>query len=134
MYRGLPIAPLTGHYVFGGIVSGRVFSAPEHTLDGSGQAPFYEIQLIDASDGVPKSLLAIVGGGTPALRADSCSGMDDGGTIYLVTKGDGSVRRLVARTSALPALRPALRAFLALALIWVVRLSRLHKRAPFSTA
>ena len=34
-------------------------------------------------------------GGAPDFRADLRFGMDDAGTIYLVTKRDGRVRRLI---------------------------------------
>jgi hypothetical protein len=69
-----------------------VFYAPEASLDGTAQVPFQELRLIDASDGVEKSLLEMIGGGPPASRADLRFGTDDNNEIYLVTKQDGSIR------------------------------------------
>jgi hypothetical protein len=63
------------------------------------------LRLIDGSDGQEKSLLEMVGGGTPAPRADLRFGLDDAGAIYLVTKRDGTVRRLVA-IGAVPTAAP----------------------------
>ncbi|MFB3134072.1 MAG: sorbosone dehydrogenase family protein, partial [Rhodothermales bacterium] len=96
VYRGSQISTLLGEYVFGDLVSGRVFFAPAASLDGTGQVAFEELRLIDAADGLEKSLLAIIGGGTPASRADLRFGTDDDGEIYLVTKQDGSIRLLSA--------------------------------------
>jgi hypothetical protein len=59
---------------------------------------------IDASDGLEKSLLEIIGGGTPAPRADLRFGRDDEGDIYLVTKRDGSIRRLAGNPVPVPGL------------------------------
>lgn len=94
VYRGSRAAQIVGDYVFGDLVSGRLFRAPVGSLNGLGQAPFEQLRLIDASDGLEKSLLDIIGGGTPAPRADLRFGRDDDGDIYLVTKQDGSIRRL----------------------------------------
>ncbi len=96
VYRGSQISTLLGEYVFGDLVSGRLFFASAASLDGTGQVAFEELRLIDAADGLEKSLLAIIGGGSPASRADLRFGTDDDGEIYLVTKQDGSIRLLSA--------------------------------------
>ena len=54
--------------------------------------------LRDAVDGQERTLLEMVGGGVPANRADLRFGRDDRGGIYLLTKQDGVVRRLVPRS------------------------------------
>ncbi len=109
-------AALEGHYLFGDLVSGRVFHVPVDALDGSGQAAFEVLRLVDDADGVEKSLLEMVGGGSAASRADLRFGMDDAGRIYLLTKGDGSVRRFVTLPPT-PALAPGAGALPLLALL-----------------
>jgi len=73
------------------------------SLDGSGQASFEVLRLIDDADDTEKSLLEMIGGGTPAPRADLRFGLDDSGRIYLVTKRDGVVRRLTQLPEPAPA-------------------------------
>jgi hypothetical protein len=95
VYRGTRALPLLGRYVFGDLVSGRLFSARADLLDGSGLVPFSELRLIDTGDYTPRSLLEMVGDGVAAPRADLRFGLDDEGEIYLLTKRDGRIRRLV---------------------------------------
>jgi hypothetical protein len=101
--RGAAGGELAGRYVFGDLPSGRVFHASLDDLDGSGRAPFELLRLIDAADEQEKSLLEMIGGGTPAPRADLRFGLDDSGRLYLVTKRDGAVRRLLPAGAAVPA-------------------------------
>jgi hypothetical protein len=125
VYRGARIPPLEGAYVFGDLVSGRIFSAPADDLDGTGIVAFEELRLIDAADSQPRSLLAIIGGGTPAPRADLRFGLDDDGEIYLLTKQDGSVRRLTVVPPDVPSLPAPALALVASLLIgsgaWILR-------------
>ncbi len=115
--RGGGLGPaLEGHYLFGDLRSGRVFHAPVSELDGSGQAAFEVLRLIDHADGVEKSLLEMIGAGTPAPRADLRFGLDDAGRIYLLTKRDGAVRRFVT-VHQTPALSRSAGAVLLLALL-----------------
>lgn len=115
--RGAFSGTLAGRYVFGDLVSGRVFHAPVHALDGSGQAAFEVLRLIDAADGQEKSLLEMIGGGVPAPRADLRFGLDDGGRIYLLSKRDGAVRRLLPRSAPVPAFGAVAWGMLALSLV-----------------
>jgi len=96
VYRGTSVPSLKDHYVFGDLVSGILFVAHIDDLDGSGAAPMETLRLIDAASGSEQTLRWMVGGGAPASRADLRFGQDDSGEIYLVTKPDGSVRKLVA--------------------------------------
>lgn len=98
VYRGSQVPTLAGEYVFGDLVSGRIFYTPAAGLDGTAQAPFQELRLIDATDGVEKSLLELVGGGIAASRADLRFGIDDNDEIYLVTKQDGGIRSISSPT------------------------------------
>ena len=95
VYRGSIPSRLQGEYVFGDLVTGQIFHAPAAALNGSGQTPFEVLRLIDTADNQEKTLLEIVGGGTPAPRADLRFGIDDAGNIYLVTRQDGAIRMLV---------------------------------------
>lgn len=95
VFRSAMPSSLEGHYIFGDLASGRVFHAHVAALDGVSPAAFDVLRLVDASDGQEKSLLEMIGGGTPAPRADLRFGIDDDGWIHLVTKRDGVIRRLV---------------------------------------
>lgn len=118
VFRSALASSLEGQYIFGDLRSGRVFYAPVSALDGSGQVGFEVLRLIDGSDGQEKSLLEMIGGGTPAPRADLRFGTDDAGNIYLCTKRDGVVRRLNATFDpvGVPGLGPRALTLLAVAL------------------
>lgn len=79
--------------------TGRRFVA---SLDGSGQAAFSVFPLIDAADQQENSLLSMIGGGSPAPRADLRFGRDDMGQIYLLTKRDVKVRQFQIGAFAVP--------------------------------
>lgn len=106
VYRGGGLPQIAGDYIFGDLVSGRVFRTPLASLDGSGQAAFEQVRLIDAGDGQEKTLLEMIGGGPPAPRADLRFGRDDAGRLYLVTKRDGTIRRLGPAAPLVPAISP----------------------------
>jgi hypothetical protein len=99
VYRGTKVGPTRDQYVFGDLVSGRIFVAPATLLDGSGLVAFSELRLIDASDHTPRTLLEMVGDGIAAPRADLRFGRDDEGETYLLTKRDGRVRLIVQSPS-----------------------------------
>jgi glucose/arabinose dehydrogenase len=96
VYRGDQAASIRDQYVFGDLASGRIFVADIADLDGSGVAPMETLRLLDAASGIEQTLKWMVGGGTPAPRTDLRFGQDDAGEIYLVTKRDGAIRKLVA--------------------------------------
>jgi hypothetical protein len=111
---------LAGEYIFGDLATGRVFHAPAASLDGSGQASFAALRLIDAADDTEKSLLEMIGGGTPAPRADLRFGRDDEGRIYLVTKRDGTVRALAPQPAMVPSASAWGRLVLSIAFVFIV--------------
>ena len=98
VYRGDAIAELRGKYVFTDIANGRVFA-----IDASGLTPgkptvIEEIRL--SFDGVEKDLVDVAGfentyHGPDHPRVDLRLGVDDQGELYLLTKGDGWIRKLV---------------------------------------
>ena len=81
-------------YVFGDIVTGRIFFAPADGLANGRLSPFAELKLRYA--GRDRSLLDILGD----TRADLRFGTDERGAIYLLTKRDGTIRKV--STAALP--------------------------------
>ena len=90
VYRGVLLPELQGKYVFGDIVNGRIFVVDVDALVQGSQAAVEELTLL--RDGVPTSILALLGGD---FRADLRMGSDASGEIYLLTKRDGMVRMLV---------------------------------------
>jgi hypothetical protein len=100
VYRGPVISDLQGKFVFGDIANGRIFYVDMAELlaanDGNPAttAQLYELNLVH--QGQSKTLLEILG----ASRADLRFGMDLAGGLYITTKTDGFIRRLVPRPSA----------------------------------
>lgn len=92
VYRGTRIPELAGHYLLGDIVNGRIFHVPEGELVLGRQATLQELQLLRR--GTPVTLKSLVGGASG--RVDLRFGQDQGGDIYVLTKQDGKVRKLVA--------------------------------------
>jgi hypothetical protein len=98
--------------VFGDIVNGRVFyshvSALEGANDGDPATTAFVYELTLLRSGVPTTLLDLVRAatGTPGLaRTDLRLATDLAGNLYITTKQDGWLRRLVpAPVGAIPAL------------------------------
>lgn len=97
VYRGAAIPALQGRYVFADITRGRVFTIGTDTLRPGHPAPIEELRL--NMDGEERTLLDVVGFGNTyhgGVRADLRLGLDAAGELYLLTKGDGWIRKLVA--------------------------------------
>lgn len=91
VYRGTDIPALVGHYLFGDIVSGRVFSVPVASMRRGSQATIQEVRLLRGGSTVTlRGLLRTSG------RVDLRFGQDQAGEMYLTTKQDGIVRKLAA--------------------------------------
>ncbi len=102
VYRGAAIPELQGQFVFGDIPNGRLFYADVDALlaaddgDPATTAQIYELGL--QRDGVGVTLLELVrdATGQPALaRTDLRFGVDAAGELYVTTKQDGFIRRLL---------------------------------------
>ena len=98
VYRGDGIPELAGRYVFADITLGRMFHMDTANLEPGRPAAISELRL--TFDGDERPLMDIAGftntyhDGIP--RVDLRMGIDSGGEIYLLTKGDGWIRKLVA--------------------------------------
>ena len=90
VYRGRAVPALVGHYLFGDLVSGRVFHVPVRDLQQGKQTAAKELTL--RHRGRVVTLMALVGGAN--RRVDLRFGQDEAGEIYILTKQDGHVRRL----------------------------------------
>lgn len=90
VYRGTLLPQLEGRYVFGDLVNGRIFTLDVDALMDGSQAVIDELTLF--SGGQETTLLELLG---DDFRADLRFGLDAAGEIYLLTKRDGMVRRLV---------------------------------------
>ncbi len=98
VYRGAGIPRLQGKLVFSDMVTGRVFYTDSDGLQPGRPAPLQELQI--EIDGETRNVAAALGFGNTYYagnRADLRLGVDHTGELYLLTKGDGWIRRLVSR-------------------------------------
>jgi hypothetical protein len=105
-YRG-PVSRLWGKFVFGDIVTGRLFYSYLSELEAADDgvpftvAPVYELHLVH--QGQERSLVQIVSAalGVSLERTDLRFATDLEGGLYLTTKEDGFIRKVVAVQPAL---------------------------------
>jgi hypothetical protein len=121
VYRGKAIPILQGKYIFGDITMGRIWYADYNEMiaaddgDPKTMAPIHEMKILldkpDGTEGVFESMKPIVetayhlrGGKSPGLisaarvagpRADIRLGMDAAGELYILSKSDGMIRKIV---------------------------------------
>jgi glucose/arabinose dehydrogenase len=136
VYRGTVVSPLFGSFLFGDIVTGRLFFADVSELvaadddDPATTATVHELNLV--RDGNSTALLALVRDAmsNPFIaRTDLRFGTDASGDVYVTTKGDGWVRRVVLE-SATPVPEPAVwAAWIAAAEVGVLAALRRHRRS-----
>jgi hypothetical protein len=100
---------LSGRYVFGDIVNGRIFHVGIEDLEQGREAEIEELVLL--RDGQPITLLDLV----DAPRADLRFGQDGNGEIYITTKQDGMVRTLAPPERGVVVPEPALDSLLSVA-------------------
>ena len=97
VYRGTAIPELAGRVVFSDMVTGRVFYAQSQGLQAGSPGRVQELRIrldgkeVNVGDAV--GMANTYGGGK---RADLRLGIDADGELYLLTKGDGWVRKLIA--------------------------------------
>lgn len=96
VYEGRKIKSLRGKFVFADIVRGRLFYIDADDLKPGSPAEIKELRLI--IDGKEQDLIDAAGYPNTyhtGLRADLRMGIDEDKELYLLTKGDGWVRKLV---------------------------------------
>ena len=90
VYRGKAIPELIGEYIFADFGNdARFFHVPVDQLVNGRQARIKELKLFDGNVGA--SFLEIIG----SKRSDVRFGIDEKGEIYVTSKSDGKVRKLV---------------------------------------
>jgi mono/diheme cytochrome c family protein len=92
-YVGKNIPELHGKFVFGDIVKGRLFYVEMKDLKPGSPAVIKEWQV--NYEGARKTLVELSG----ASKVDERFGMDRHGELYLTTKPDGKIYRLVSATT-----------------------------------
>ena len=89
-YEGQKIPQLKGKYLFGDIPTGRLFYVNTADLKQGSYAPIMEWKI--ALDGTKKTLRELCG----TDRVDLHFGKDAGGEIYILTKPDGRMYKLMS--------------------------------------
>jgi len=95
-YEGKKIRSLKGKFVFADIVRGRLFYIDAGSLKPGKPAEIKELRLV--FNGKEQDLIDVAGYPNTyhsGLRADLRMGIDEDKELYLLTKGDGWVRKLV---------------------------------------
>ena len=100
VYRGNAIPELKGKYLFGGIVGGRVFMADASTFQQGNQTRIEEVAL-QLEDGQPAFWPELTGNVlTGHGRVDLRFGMDGEDELYIMTKADGMIYKLLGSSSS----------------------------------
>jgi hypothetical protein len=93
VYRANVIGPISNMVIWGDNPSGEVWATPADNLPQGGQDSIRRVLFND--DGVAKNLVQLIQKTVPnATQADLRIGMGPNGTVYLLNKMDGIVRRL----------------------------------------
>ena len=93
VYRGAGVPALQGKYIFTDFLHGLVFAFDAYSLH-AGPATIEEVRLyFDGEEKVLKDVTAYRAG---RLRVDARLGIDSTGELYMLTKGDGWIRKLVS--------------------------------------
>lgn len=90
VYRGVEFPELYGQYLFGDIVNGKLFHVPVDSLQLGKSAEIFSVE-VRGNDGTVTTLLSEV----QQDRADLRFGKDNEGEIYVLTKIDGVIRKVV---------------------------------------
>ncbi len=91
VYRGATIPELVGQYVFADFANdGRFFHVPVDNLIDGGQAQVKELRLFDGDR--ERTFLEIVGN----PRSEARFGIDEQRELYVTSKSDGKVRKIVS--------------------------------------
>lgn len=98
VYRGIGIPTLKGKVVFSDMVTGRVFYADSEGLQAGKPGHIQELRIALAGNELNLAeTLGVANTYGTGKRADLRLGMDADGELYLITKSDGWIRKLIAR-------------------------------------
>ncbi|MDX2246132.1 MAG: PQQ-dependent sugar dehydrogenase [Bacteroidia bacterium] len=89
VYRGKKMPLLQGKYIFGDVVSGRLMMANADELQNGKQAPIFELEL--EVNEKSQNLESLTGN----KRVDLRFGQDQYGELYIFTKADGKIWKVV---------------------------------------
>lgn len=97
VYRGAGIPALQGKLVIADMVTGKLFYADGAGLQPGNPARLWEIQVSDEGRLIAiAEAIGMANTYAQGKRADIRLGLDAAGELYLLSKGDGWIRRLVA--------------------------------------
>jgi len=97
-YRGTQIPQLTGRLLFADMPSGEIFHVNVDSLPNGGQDAIRRVLVRDAPGGEPKTVLQVIqeknrAMGKPVVtRADLRFGIGPSQQLFLLNKGDGTIR------------------------------------------
>jgi glucose/arabinose dehydrogenase len=99
VYRSTTVPQLNGRILFGDMPSGELFHVSADDLPKGGQDPLRRVLFRTEADAAPRKLLEIIqeknraqGKAAVAARADMRFDMNAAGQIFLLNKGDGTIR------------------------------------------
>ena len=95
VYRGRLVPELTGKYIFGDIVTGRIFYADADSLEAGTRTKIFALKLF--YHGQETTIRDGVLGKDD--RADLRFGLGEDGEIYVLTKRDGVIRKIVQHSN-----------------------------------
>jgi len=99
VYRGRAVPALTGKYVFADLVDGRVMSVDEREMRrGAPRATIHELAIFDTAG--RETTMSLLAGDA---RVDLRFGRDAAGELYLLSKANGKVWKIVGTRRASPA-------------------------------
>jgi len=90
VYRGDQFPELYGQYLFGDIVNGRIFHVPVDSLELGKSAKISSVIVRDQNGSITSILNEV-----DDNRADLRFGTDRAGEIYILTKGDGRIYKIM---------------------------------------
>lgn len=97
VYRGTEVPQLVGKVVFSDMVTGRVFYAESEGLQAGKPSSIQELRIrLEGSEVNVAEAVGIANTYGGGKRADLRLGIDADGELYLLTKSDGWVRKLIA--------------------------------------
>jgi glucose/arabinose dehydrogenase len=89
VYRGRLVPELLGKYIFGDLASGALFYADAQSLEAGKKTAIFRLRIFYR--GAETKMSGVLG----SDRADLRLGLGEDGEIYVLTKTDGAIRKIV---------------------------------------